>query len=507
MRLCQCKELGIALLAVAVVSIPCKARGAEGDSKALIEIRGELKGLEQGRAQDQLVIDKLEKRVEQLEGENGQLKASNVEIKTETAQASKQIKTLEAQVDQGPAPDGFASAVEDYLGTHRFTITGAAGGDFVYDQQSGALDSLHHATQDTFFFNWEPMFLYRPTDWILFEGELEAGFGQAGTGVDLPLADFQLTLNDYMTVVAGLFDQPFGDWYENQSPMWVNRFVSAPLPFGVEPVVPPSEIGLQLRGGFQWGRLGQDFDYTIWGGNGPNFSEPVLGAVVGSPTAVAFSETNGKSFGGRFRVYPLPVDSKWGRLELGASTYNGKWRNGKWFNSWGIDFNYFVGNLQTRGEWLESYRQIPASGLNDNRKGGYIQAGYFLNGVKVPGLPDRLNQHLQRLEPLVRFSGVSQRGVAIDDIQGATGIGVGGFQVGLIPDFGLSGSPALHAPHARELALGLDYWISPSIVWQNEFDIELPRSGGVFVSSTGATTPVGSVPNDHAFLSQFTIGF
>ena len=52
----------------------------------------------------------------------------------------------------------------------------------------------------------------------------------------------------------------------------MNRFVTAPLPFGVEPVVPPAEIGVQLRGGIQFGKLGQDFDYTVWGGNGPNYS-------------------------------------------------------------------------------------------------------------------------------------------------------------------------------------------------------------------------------------------
>jgi hypothetical protein len=57
------------------------------------------------------------------------------------------------------------------------------------------------------------------------------------------------------------------------------------------------------------------------------------------------------------------------------------------------------------------------------------------------------------------------------------------------------------------VALALDYWIAPSIVWQNEFDIELPRAGGAFVSPSGALTPAGSIPNDHAFLSQFTIGF
>ena len=213
--------------------------------------------------------------------------------------------------------------------------------------------------------------------------------------------------------------------------MWVNRFVTAPLPFGVEPVVPPGELGIQLRGGMQWGALGQDADYTVWGGNGPNFSSDVLGAAMSSPTSIASAETNGKSIGARFRIYPLPVDTNWGRLELGASTYNGKWTNGNWFNSWGVDFNYFVGNLQTRGEWLSSYRQMPNGQASDNRQGWYVQAGYFLTGLKVPGLPDVINNYLRRFEPLVRYSGVNQRGVSTDDIQGATGVGLGGTQVGI----------------------------------------------------------------------------
>src|SRR5208282_996998 len=273
-----------------------------------------------------------------------------------------------------------------------------------------------------------PMILYRPTDWILFEGVFSAGFGATGTGTDLSTADFQIFLNKYMTVVGGLFDQPFGDWYENQSPMWVNRFVTAPLPFGVEPVVPPAELGAQLRGGTQFGALGQALDYTAWVGNGPSFTSPVLGAIVTSPTAVANSQTNGKSFGGRFRIYPLPVDTEWGRLELGASTYNGKWMNGNWYNSWGVDFNYFIVNLQTRGEWVQSYRQMPLEQAADNRQGWYVQGGYFLTDLNVPFFPDKLNSYVHRLEPLVRYSGVNQRGVSTDDIQAATGAGLGGTQ-------------------------------------------------------------------------------
>jgi hypothetical protein len=501
----------VALLIASLPLVGSVAMGAAGpdpvDPETLRQISRELKQLEKDRSQDLDKIQHLEKRVDELETENARLKSSSTEIKAQTTETTELVKKIQQQTEAASSPQQFSNFFDRYLGTHSFTVTGAAGVDFIYDAQSHPLDGIHNATQNTFLLDWEPMILYRPNDWMLFQGVFSASFGAAGTGTDLSTADFQIFLNDYVTVVAGLFDQPFGDWYESQSPMWVNRFVTAPLPFGVEPVVPPGEIGLQARGGFQWGQVGQDFDYTVWGGNGPNFSEPVTGASMSSPTAIAFSQTNGKSMGARLRIYPFPIDSNLGRLELGASTYNGKWMNGKWLNAWGVDFNYFKGHFQARGEWLESYREMPQGQLTDHRKGGYIQAGYFLTGVKVPGLPQEINKHIQRLEPLIRFSGVQQRAVAIDDIAGATGVGMGGIQVGLIPDFGLSGSPALYAPHSRELALALDYYISPSIVWQNELDFELPRSGGLFIAGDGTTSRVGAVPNDRAFLSQFTIGF
>ncbi|HUY37449.1 MAG TPA: hypothetical protein VMV13_01390 [Candidatus Binataceae bacterium] len=507
-------------LGVAVLSLAGLARAADSDGSdaaAMKEIRSEMRQLRDERQHDREEIRSLEIKVQQLETKDSRVETTTQQLQStdqklkettlELQQTNVQVKSLQTKVDAPIASSQFGDAVEQYLGSHSFTITGAAGGNFIYDQQSGALDDLHHASQNSFFFDWEPMFLYRPTDWILFEGVISTAFGSTGTAVDLSAANFQIFLNKYMTVVAGLFDQPFGDWYENQSPMWVNRFVTAPLPFGVEPVVPPAEIGVQLRGGMQFGALGQDFDYTVWVGNGPSFSSPVLGAVVSSPTAIANSQTNGKSIGARFRIYPIPLDSELGRLELGASTYNGKWANGNWYNSWGVDFNYFIGNLQTRGEWLESYRQMPMGGAADNRQGWYLQGGYFLTDLNVPFFPDMLNSYIHRFEPLVRYSGVNQRGVSTDDLAAGTGVGQGGLQVGLVPDFGINGSPAIYAPHAREVALGLDYWIAPSIVWQNEFDIELPRAGGVFVSPSGAETPAGSIPNDRAFLSQFTIGF
>ncbi len=495
-------------LAALILLTPLPSWSADSDaSSSLREIKKEIKELAADRQQALEKIQRLEQRVEQLESENAQIKATNAQIKTETVHTTEQVKTLQQSVEEGPSPSGMAKAVQGYLGTHTFTLTGAAGFDFIFDQQSGALDNLSHQSQNSFFFDFEPMLLYRPTDWILFEGVLSAGFGNSGTGTDLSSAIFYLFPNDDITIIGGLFDQPFGDWYEDQSPMWVNRFITAPLPFGVEPVVPPAELGLQIRNGLQWGSVGQDFDYTLWFGQGPGYSAPVPGSTSNSPIAIASKQTNGKAFGGRFRVYPLPLDANLGRLEMGVSTYDGKWLDGNWLTSWGVDFAYMWGSLQARGEWNSSYRQMPAPYAQDNRQGWYLQLGYFLNDLNLPGVPDGLNTYVHRLEPLIRYSGVNQHFVNTDDISGATGIGAGGLQVGLIPDFGLSGSPALFAPHSREVALGLDYWIAPSIVWQNEFDIELPHAGGTFINGAGMTTPAGSIPNDKAFLSQFTVGF
>jgi hypothetical protein len=111
----------------------------------------------------------------------------------------------------------------------------------------------------------------------------------------------------------------------------------------VEALVPPTDIGFQLGGGLQW-----DFDYTAWIGNGPGFDsalpQPVVGEVVNPVNNIAVN-TNGRAFGMRPRVYPFPIDSNLGRLELGASTLDGKWLDGNWYNAWGVDFAYLKGSI------------------------------------------------------------------------------------------------------------------------------------------------------------------
>jgi hypothetical protein len=482
------------ILTILVLSlvVGCGMAGA-ADSSELRQIKREIQRIkadeERERERDDKLIGDLEQKVEKLESQNRQLQQSSEKLQTQTSQ---QYQELHQKISASPSPSQFAREFHDYLGTHQFTLTGAVGGDFIYDRQTAT---------NTFALDFEPIVLYKVTDWLLFEGTIEANLPAGGSAeFSLPVATAQIFLNDYMEIQAGIFDQPFGDWYEDQSPFWVNRFITAPLPYGAEALVPPTDLGVQLRGSMQWGGLGQDFDYTAWISNGPSFADdvpqPVVGQAVNEVNTIKVN-TNGQGYGGRLRFYPFPLDSELGRLELGASTLNGKWLNGNWYNAWGIDFAYLRGPLQARGEFLEMYRQMPNSNA-DNRQGWYVQLGYFLNQVPLPWAPEVVANLIHRLEPLVRYSGVNQRAIVQEEVS-------------TVPEIGFSGSPSIWTPHSREVALGLDYWLAPSIVWQNEFDLELPEAGGSIISFAGNPTPTifprGATPNDVAFLSQLAIGF
>ena len=492
----------------AALSLAGLARAADsegGDAAALKEIKTEVRQLRADRARDRRLIEMLKRELDEVRSEDSHIRTTNQQLQTSTQQlqssnqqletkTNKELNQIRDQVAERPTERQLAGALGGYWGTHQFTIAGGAAADFIYDRQLG---------QNTFAINFNPETFFRVNDWILFQGSLDAAWnpGTSGASFSSGVADAQIFLNDYVEAVLGAFDQPFDDFYEDNSAFWVNRFVTAPLPYGARALVPPSDIGMQVRGGYQWGGLGQDADYTVWVANGPSFDsalpQPVVGQTLNGFNNIG-SNTNGRAYGGRFRVYPFPLDSNLGRLELGASTYNGKWQNSRWLNAWGVDFNYLRDNLQARGSYLETYRQMPAGSSPDNRQGWYVQAGYFLSGLRLPFLSRELNGYLERLEPLVRYSGVNQRAVVADEIS-------------TTPSLGFSGSQSAFAPHAREVALGLDYWIAPSIVWQTEFDLELPRAGGTLFSFNGASTPtassVGATPNDRAILTQLAVGF
>jgi hypothetical protein len=493
------------LLALMTLVVSHTAFADEGGGRAdLRRLRQEIERLESDQAAQRHRIDQNERLIQELEGQlrrvesqnhklssaAQELVSGNAKLKSDTTERLDQFQT---ELTAEASPTGFGEAMSRYLGTHQFTFAGAAAGSFIYDRDT---------SQNTFSLLFEPIALYRLNDWIMFEGTILASLPNGSAAdFELPVATAQVFLNDYLEINAGIFDQPFGDWYEDQSPLWVNRFITAPLLYGAEAVVPPTDIGVQARGSMQWGALGQDVDYTAWVANGPSFDSalptPVVGQTLNPQNNIALN-SNGRAFGGRFRLYPFPLDAGLGRLELGASTYDGKWLNSNWFNAWGVDFAYLNNDLQARGEFVQSYRQMPAGSAPDNRQGWYLQAGYFLQHLPSLHLGEELDNTIHRLELLTRYSGVNQRAIVAEEMS-------------TVPAIGFSGSPAIFSPHAREVAVGVDYWIEPSIVWQTEFDFELPRAGGTILAFNGANTPTataaGATANDRALLTQFSIGF
>src|SRR5690348_4605973 len=294
-----------AMLGILTVTAAPKASAddAEAQAKALKQVERELRQLRADRARDRRVIEKLQQELDQLRSQDDEIRSSNQQLQTTTqklqssnqqlqAKTDDELKQIQGQVAAGPSQRQIAEALGGYWGTHSFTLTGAAAGDFVYDKQNG---------QNTFALTFEPLMLYRMNDWLAFEGEFEAAWDPgSGASFDAPVATAQIFLNDYMEAVLGIFDQPCGDWFDDQGQLRVTRVITAPLPFGVAALLPASDIGMQLRGGYQWGGLGQDADYTLWVANGPSYDsdlpQPVVGQEINDVTNVT-TNTNGKAYG------------------------------------------------------------------------------------------------------------------------------------------------------------------------------------------------------------------
>jgi len=433
-------SLGVLLLflVVGVAGVSLAATGAEP------ELRRELELLKARMEQDRRQMEQDRQRIERLEHQ----------LQSVATQSDQQSKALEEKVAQRLLNQStFGQYLDRFAGEPRLSIVGYGFSTFEWQER---------ANTNTFSAALEPIFLYRLSDRLLFEGDLELKLEDTETGIDLESAQIDYILNDYMTVVAGKFLLPFGEFIERQHQAWINKLVSRPLPFreGDEGgLLPFTELGVQVRGAIPLGYGdGTRAEYSLYVTNGPRFASDVRGA---------FFETNNtdqnrpKGYGARLGFELLPYDAGLGRLRLGASTFDGQWgdQSKLWFTSWGIDSVYQNGPLALRGEYLYTHRDMPTGLPDDEREGWYVQASYLLQAVPVP--------YLDHTEFIVRYSGQNQNALTPDALE----------------------EGVLRKP--RLVAVGLDYWLSPSVVWKLEYDRDMP---------------VGA-KDRNALLTQFALGF
>src|SRR5947207_6394684 len=142
-----------------------------------------------------------------------------------TEELRQEVETLKMQVK------------ETFPGTTKFLLAGYGTAGFT--ARSG---------EDPFFdaaFN--ALFLWKLSDRLFFEGEMELEFEDEATTLNLEVAQASYLLNDYMTIGVGRFLNPMNFFVERQHMNWVNKLPDKPLAV-YDGLFPESQLGAQLRG-------------------------------------------------------------------------------------------------------------------------------------------------------------------------------------------------------------------------------------------------------------------
>jgi hypothetical protein len=235
----------------------------------------------------------------------------------------------------------------------------------------------------------------------------------SGGAVTATFAQADFLVNDNLTIIAGKFVTPIGWWNERINNPWINKLPNdAPggVPLLWAQVLPPlSTLGLQARGSFYLCDSPIKMEYATYFGNGMNVTPATPGAPT--PSEVANLEnmlstdvniSGSLAFGGRVGLW-------WPEMGLAggiSGMYNGPYMAG--FNDsmyiWAADLNYHKGNWDFRAEYGVNFQQAESfQSTNIRREGGYAQVAWRPY--------DALNQYLQRIELVYRFSFVDFQGI------------------------------------------------------------------------------------------------
>lgn len=198
--------------------------------------------------------------------------------------------------------------------------------------------------------HFNPSFHWLYKDILLFEAELQFELEDGETNTELEYADLNFFVNDRLTVVAGKWLSPVGQFQERLHPTWINKLPDPPAGFGHGGAQPLSDVGVQARGGIPVGN--STLTYALGVGNGPQ------GGHHG-PELEGFTEDNNsnKAISGRVGFLPMPG------LEVGGSFLTAKIpgeeppaggaTDGD-FDLFGLDASYTRGSWTIRTEYLDS---------------------------------------------------------------------------------------------------------------------------------------------------------
>ena len=325
-----------------------------------------------------------------------------------------QKKTTEQQAETDQSIDDLSKetkaakqmAKDSFPGSTKLLMTGYGSAGFI---------SQDHGGEKKFSATFNPIFLWKINDRLLFEAELEAQLEGTGTGIALEMAQFSYLVNDYMTIGAGKFLNPMDYFVERQHMAWVNKLPDKPLAV-YDGLLPETQLGIQIRGGVPVGPT--KFSYAFYLANANALNADTNTVAPGDLGTQEFNNFDnvGKhlAVGGRIGFSPFP------ELEIGygfqlsdvAPPQSGS------ANSLlqSVDLSYvrdserLKGVINLKAQWVWSnigrYTYDPSGTIggpylfNNSRNGGYVQLAYRPSRVS--------NSFLKNLEPVFRYDMLSQ---------------------------------------------------------------------------------------------------
>ena len=338
-------------------------------------------------------------------------------------------------------------------GTEKFVLAGDCTVGFTNQNKSPS----------SFNVDYSPIFLYAPTDRLLFEAGFDFGVMTDGTNSststwDLSLADAAFIVNDNLIVGGGLFVVPFGQYHNHFDPPCINKLPDDPIIFS-DNTAPGSELGIYAKGVYPVGCLqnvlpSAKFTYDVYLSNGPNLftNDPTQAGQLNFADYTDLN--NGKAVGGRWALLPHPnvefgysvqysqtspagfphvrAPASGGGLELGAGGPAAGRR------------------LHHPHEWVWSqvepatYDPKGTLGFGPVRIGNWIQGGYCTLAYR-PTLSN--NKWLQNTEYIVRY-----------DTERSPLSSPGG-------------------EHESRYTFGVDYWLTPAWVLKVAYEFDNRKIG------------------------------
>ena len=377
-------------------------------------------------------------------------------------------KAVEAKATE-ETTSGFEKELKDVKslataarpGSTKMLLTGYGAAGFIAQDHGGAKQ---------FSATLNPIFLWKLSDRLLFEGELEAQLEGHETSVALEIAQLSYLVNDYVTLGAGKFLNPMNYFVERQHMSWVNKLPDKPLAV-YDGLLPEANVGFQIRGAVPVGRT--KFGYAFYVANAPELNHDPGSIAVENLGTLEWNNFdnlgNHVAVGGRVGFYPVP------ELEVGYGFQFSDVAppgNGRSVNSLlqSVDLSYvrdserLMGIINFKAQWVWShvgdFTYDPDDTLggpftfSNNRNGGYVQIAYR---------PSRaINEFIKNLEPVFRYDRLSQ-------------------------------TRTLTGVTETRYSVGLNYWLGQSTVFKTAYEFDC-QSGP-------------NADRHNAVLLQFVAGF